>query len=68
MDNLTVITSMISNFAPMAIATCVAAPAALAVCKPVAKELKKLNQKYHIISFDYVDPTLNSFGDEDEEW
>lgn len=68
MDNLTVITTMISNYAPVAIASCVAAPAAIAVCKPLAKELKKLNKKYNIISFDYEDPTLNSFGDEEDEW
>lgn len=59
---------MISNLAPIAIATCVSAPAAIALCSPVMKQLKKLNKKYGIISFDYVDPTLNSFGDEDEEF
>ncbi len=64
MDNLTVVVSMISHYAPVEIIGCLMMP----IFFVAAKTTKGSGDHHKFISFGYEDPTLNAYGDEDDEW
>ncbi len=67
MNELMIYVFASNSYQPLLFLICLMSPILLIVMSWTSKDKSNLYQQ-KFISFDYIDPTMNAYGDDDDEW